>query len=241
MTEPTAPDGTPIVIRPALVSQMHDIPWRCWGEDAGLLRNLFVAQETIGIAAWEGERCVGVLHTFRVALPTSVEHLPDPRLHYVIKADFEGLAWCHACFHVGRTLENHAQEVAARGTMPTIWDGTDQRYFSRGIGTALLRESIHWARMHGYQAVIGPAAPSGLFNYCVWNGMLPYTTYGRLGFEAVRMPQEGDPLPAWARGDAPPEVLLEARAALRGGRPPHTLNDRVMILRLPPDPAERRD
>jgi GNAT superfamily N-acetyltransferase len=237
MTEPTAPDGMPIVIRPALVSQLHSIPWRCWGEDGELLRNLFVAQETIGMAAWEGERCVGVLHTFRVELPTSADSLPDQRLHYVMASGFEGLAWCHACFHVGRTLEFGTQELAPRDAAPTIWDGTDQRYFSRGIGTALLRESIHWARLHGYQAVIGSGAPSGLFNYCVWTGMLPYTTYGRLGFEAVRAPQEGDPLPAWAEGDAPPEVLLEARAALRGGRPPHTLNNRVMILRLPPTGA----
>ncbi len=238
MTVPTAPDGSRIHIRPALVSEMHSIPWRCWGNNAEVLRDLFVAQETIGIAAWEGEQCVGVAHTFRVQLPTTPDRLPDERLQYVLKSGFEGLAWCHACFHVGRTLQSYATELAHLGNhdrQRTIFDGTDQRYFSRGIGTALLQESVYWARQHGYQAVIAQGAPNSMFNFCVWAGMLPYTTYARLGFEAVNPPKEGDPAPDWVmQGDAPPEVLFEARAALRQGRPPYTLNTRLMILRLPP-------
>ncbi|MGI6377157.1 MAG: hypothetical protein ACOX3S_14335 [Anaerolineae bacterium] len=234
MVEPTAPDGTRIEVRPASIDQIHLIPWRCWGDDVEVLNKLFAAQETIGMAAWEGDRCVGVLHTFRIELPTTPDRLPDERLQYVMGAGFEGVAWCHACFHVGRTVDTYAAELATHDRARTIFDGTDQRYFSRGIGTALLQESVRWARTHGYEGIIGPGAPSGLFNFCVWAGALPYTTYARLGFEAVRPPQEGDPLPGWAQGDAPPEVLIEARAALRQGRPPHTLNSRVMVLRLPP-------
>ncbi|MEN6480250.1 MAG: hypothetical protein ABFD20_11530 [Anaerolineales bacterium] len=234
MQVPTAPNGSTIEIRPAGVEHLAQIPWRCWGDDPQVLRRVFGQQETIGIIACEGERCVGVLYAFCIELPTTADCLPSERLHYVLETGLTGLAWCHACFHVGRMIETSAEfeQQSNHSQRSSIFDGTDQRYFSRGIGTALLSQSVAWARQHRYGMVIGQGAPTGLFNYCVWRGMLPYTTYTRLGFQAVRVPQEGDPLPTWVEGDAPPEVRLEAQAALSHGRLPHTLNTRVMYLRL---------
>lgn len=234
MPVPTAPNGSMIEIRPAGIEHIGQIPWRCWGNDPQVLRSLFAEQEAIGSIAWEGDHCVGVLYAFRIELPTTEDRLPSERLHYVLETDLAGIAWCHACFHVGRMLETSAEfEQQSRYAQRSgIFDGTDQRYFSRGIGAALLAHSVTWARQHGYRAVIGQGAPTGLFNYCVWMGMLPYTTYARQGFQAVRVPQAGDPLPTWVEGDAPPEVQLEAQAALRQGRSAHTFNTRVMCLCL---------
>ena len=51
----------------------------------------------------------------------------------------------------------------------------------QGIGTALCRTSVRWAREHGYAAVLATGAPDGLFAYARWPGHMPWTAYARLG------------------------------------------------------------
>lgn len=244
----TSPDGTLIVVRPIEPGELDRIPLRCWPERDALDR-LFAEQGTIGMAAWEGKRCVAQLHCYRVMLPDGTNaDWPDwndwlSQRRSVLAAapalEFTGAVWCHACFHVGRTLESYREEIE-RGWSPRA-PGTEPGYSGRRIGTALCRESVRWAREHDYVAVLAPGAPDGLIEYAAWAGHLPWTRYAKLGFETVDVPEHGDELPGWARGErrgvpeylvTPPEVMAEVRGALDAGRPPHEFRERLMMLHL---------
>jgi hypothetical protein len=121
------------------------------------------------------------------------------------------------------------QELWASGQ--THFESVKTRYQGRGIGTALCRASIQWARENGYARVLAMGAPAGLRAYAQFAGSLPRTTYARLGFRPLDL--EGQVgLPAWAEGAAPPEVVAEAQATLETGRPPSTLHARLMALDL---------
>jgi len=89
---------------------------RCW-PDRTSLADLFAAQSTIGMAAWDAGRCVAELHGYRVLLPDGENpHWPawnnwwSDAIRQAV-ADMEGPAWCHACIHVGRTLASGHQET----------------------------------------------------------------------------------------------------------------------------------
>jgi len=80
-----------------------------------------------------------------------------------------------------------------------------------------------------------------LFQFATWAGHLPWTTYAKLGFQTVDVPEEGDELPAWARGKrrglpeylvTPSEVMAEVQAALDAGRPARDFRERLMMLQL---------
>ena len=227
MTSKT-PDGSSLVTRPIEPADLDRIVLRCW-PDKPTLDRLFAEQGTIGMAAWEGDTCVGLLHCYRVDLPDGMnDDWPtwnnwwtgdlDP-----IAAGLEltGTAWCHACCHVGRTLDGASKS-----------DKPDRRYFGRGIGTALCKSSALWAREHDYAAVLAPGAPDGVFEFAVWSGSAPWTTYAKLGFEPVDKPSDTEKLPGWAQGDSPPEVMAEVRAALAAGRPAREIRSRLMLLDL---------
>ena len=107
----------------------------------------------------------------------------------------------------------------------------DPHYFGRGIGTAMCKASVQWARDHDYAAVLAPGAPDGLFEFAAWSGHLPSTTYTKLGFDAVAE-EEGKDLPKWAKGDSPPQVMAQIRAALSAGRPKSEIRERLMLLDL---------
>ncbi len=108
----------------------------------------------------------------------------------------------------------------------------DPRYFGLGIGTALCRASVNWARENGYAAVLAPGAPDGLFEFAAWSGHLPWTTYEKMGFQVVVTGDEQVELPDWACGDSPPEVMAQVKAALAEGRPPREFHERLMVLDL---------
>lgn len=236
---PISPNGIPITVRPIEPEELDRIVLRCW-PDRDALDRLFIEQGTIGMAAWEGDKCVGMLHCYRVVLPDgSNEHWPEWNNWWSYEkwseaarqavAGVSGAAWCHACIHVGRTLESAQEEFAGA---PGIRKGTYPRYFGRGIGTALCQESIRWAREHSYAAVLAPGAPDGLFEFAIWAGGLPWTTYAKLGFEAIAVEGEGVELPEWAQGNSPPEVMAEVRAALAEGRRAREFHGRLMVLSL---------
>jgi GNAT superfamily N-acetyltransferase len=119
--------------------------------------------------------------------------------------------------------------------------GREAEYSSRGIGTALCRESVRWAREHNYVAVLAPGAPDGLFEFAAWAGHLPWTTYAKLGFETVDVPAHGDELLGWAQGKrrgvpeylfSPSEVMAEVQHALDAGRPARDFREHLMMLQL---------
>ena len=222
-----SPTGTPISIRPIHLDELDRVPLRCWPE-RGILERIFEDQGTIGMAAWEGEKCVAQLHCYRVLLPDQPNpYWPDHNNWRPVEAwrndapsglDLKGSVWCHACTHVGRTIEGNAAD-----------DRPDARYAGRGIGSALARASVQWAKEHDYIGVFAPGA--GLFAAGTWMGSLPLTTYAKLGFQAIG-PQPEDALPDWAKGDSPPEVMAEVESALAAGRPPKDFHGRLMLLDL---------
>ena len=92
---------------------------------------LFASQGTIGMAAWEGDRCVGQLHCYRVAVPgAEAEHRPECKDWWLSAAPRAGLplsgpAWCLTCFHVGRTLAGFCVEMLDKEVFPIVgntWD-----------------------------------------------------------------------------------------------------------------------
>ena len=127
------------------------------------------------------------------------------------------------------TVEPIMEEL--RSTGRTTFRTTESQYYSRGIGTALCDASVRWARGHDYVAIVAMGAPDGLFEFAKWSGHLPWTSYAKLGFEAVAMETESDELPRWAQGDSPPEVMAEVQAALAAGRV-REIRERVMVLNL---------
>ena len=61
-----------ITVRPISPEEIDRVPLRCW-PDREAIRKLFTRQETIGMAAWDGERCVAQLHCYRVTAPNGKE------------------------------------------------------------------------------------------------------------------------------------------------------------------------
>jgi GNAT superfamily N-acetyltransferase len=228
MTEdvPTSPGGGPIDIHPIRRDELGKVLMRCL-PDGYRIETMFKTQEVIGIGAWDGDKCIAQLHCYRLVLPHgSADIWPAwTRPSYVAAVldgclGISGPVWCHACFHVGRSVESFAHS-----------DVPDSRYFGRGIGTALARASIRWAEAHDYAAVLAPGTPDGLFAFAVWAGGLPWTTYRRSGFSDESL-DAGDDLPEWARNNAPPEVMEQVKAALAAGRPKRELHSKLMVRRL---------
>lgn len=227
---PTSPSGNPIDVRPIQRHELGQVVIRCL-PDGGKIESLFKTQGTIGMAAWDGKTCVGLLHGYALNLPGGMNpYWPEWNqswwLPYVLSGalDINGKVWCHACCHVGRTLEAAA-----------VSDDPDPKYFGRGIGTELCKASIEWARTNGYKAVLATSNPDKLFKLAIWCGGLPWTTYAKLGFATVRAEVEGDELPYWAQGNSPPEVMREVQDALASGRPRTDFRCRLMMLMLEND------
>jgi len=288
-------DGTPITLLPIQADDLDRIVLRCW-PDRATIEQLFADQGTIGIGAWDGEKNVAQLHCYRVTAPggrewracdgpmggamganwwTESDRVFDgwgqwgPR-----KADLglTGAVWCHACFHVGRTLETFCAEVLEGEVLAAAskqgWDDErivqeaaapqanftpelvrrvleakrseagftsweqESRYFGQGIGTALCRESIRWAKERGYVAVVAPGAPDGLIHFARWYGHMPWTTYAKLGFRDYPVPpDEIDELPGWATGQVHEPIASEIKKALES-RPVNEILERVMVLKL---------
>jgi len=223
---PTSPTGGSIDIHPIRRDELGKVLLRCL-PDGYRIEMLFNTQETIGFGAWDQGQCIAQLHCYRLQLPHGTANLWPTWTRPAFITDvlsgslnIHGPVWCHACFHVGRSIASFAQS-----------DQPDARYFGRGIGTALAQASIHWAETHDYAAVIAPGTPDGLFAFSALAGGLPWTTYRKLGFTVEGL-EAADDLPDWANDKAPPEVMEELSNALASGRSKRELHSKLMVLRL---------
>ena len=223
---PTSPSGNLIDVSPIRREDLDKVLLRCL-PDGYRVEMLFKTQEIIGFGAWDGDECIAQLHCYRLNLPHGSSDLWPAwsRPSYVGgvldgRLGISGPVWCHACFHVGRSIKSFANS-----------DDPDSRYFGRGIGTTLAQASVQWAKRHGYEAVIAPGTPDGLFAFSVLAGGLPWTTYQKLGFMDETF-ETNDDLPEWAKGNAPPELMKEVEAALATGRSKREFHSKLMVLRL---------
>lgn len=223
---PTSPNGSLIDVHPIRRDELGRVLLRCL-PDGYRIETMFKVQEVVGFGAWDGGKCIAQLHCYRLILPHgSADSWPAwSRPSFVDSVlngclGISGPVWCHACFHVGRSIESFARS-----------DDLDSHYLSRGIGTALAQASIRWAQEHDYEAIVAPGTPDGLFAFSVAAGALPWTTYRKLGFSDETL-DVGDDLPDWAKGNAPSEVMEEVKAALAAGRPKQEFHSRLMVLRL---------
>ena len=130
---------------------------------------------------------------------------------------FDKPVWAHACFHVGWALGA---------------SGADPKYFGRGIGTAMLRTSVKWAREHDYAGVLAHGGTKVAPAYNTWMGCLPWTTYAAIGFECVAMEEDGRQLPWWTKNEEQPEMMEQVHRAIAAGRGYDELYARLMLLRF---------
>ncbi|MAE61293.1 MAG: hypothetical protein CMJ49_08055 [Planctomycetaceae bacterium] len=219
-------------VRPIEYADLDAIAAQCW-QDRDTQTRLLAQQEILGMAAWHDDLCVGLLHCYSVTLPQFDDtNFPQygrdrpvswplgwPLIAAAEKPlQFDRPVWGHACFHVGFAGPDarHA----------------DPAYFGKGIGAALCRASVQWARDHDYAAVLAQGGTTTAPQYNVWMGCLPWSTYAQMGFDCLAMEEDGQQLPWWARGEASPEVMDEVRAAVDSGCQPTALCTRLMVLRL---------
>lgn len=106
-----------ITVRPIAADEIDRVPLRCW-PDREAIAGLFARQDTIGIAAWDGDRCVAQLHCYRIEGPDDrLSGWPRWNRPWFIEgvqageAEMHFPAWCHACCHVGRTLQTLHEEL----------------------------------------------------------------------------------------------------------------------------------
>ena len=106
-----------IAVRPIAPDQIDRVPLRCW-PDRDAIAGLFARQKTIGMAAWDGDRCVAQLHCYRIEHPDDIPSFwPKWNRPWWTEGVCAGEvqlrlpAWCHACCHVGRTLETLREEL----------------------------------------------------------------------------------------------------------------------------------
>jgi GNAT superfamily N-acetyltransferase len=224
--------ATEFAIRPIESADLDHVAGACW-ESREIQNRLLGQQQILGMAAWQGGRCIAQLHCYQVRLPQwDDSSFPGygrsrpvswPLGWPLLAAREKGLTiggpvWGHACFHVGFVGPE------ARSADPA--------FFGRGIGTALCQASVEWAREHGYAAVLAHGGPKSVTEYNPWMGCLPWTTYAAMGFECIAQEEDGRRLPWWAKGEARPEVMRQVQELSAAAAPVESLCARAMLLRL---------
>ena len=204
-------------VKPIARSDLSRVNLRCL-PDGGRIEKLFDQQGTIGIAAWENNKCVGTLWFYAVAAPDFTNLCCHPLggwretdwktpLLRGTSASDKGKCLGLSCFHVGRTMQ----------TIPS--DEPDPSYFGKGIGRALCQEALTFARKSSLSAVLAHGGPHQIRSYAVWAGQLPTTAYQKLGFrilEHVSYSKRHERTDVW---DCPPFVHEEIGQALADGIP----------------------
>jgi hypothetical protein len=218
-------------IRPIFADDLDAVADMCWENRETQLR-ILEKQEILGFGAWDEKGiCVGQLHCYKVTLPDwddsdfpgyGRERLQDWPLGWPLLAtrekalEFSGPVWGHACFHVG--------------ILPNTWQANPD-YFNKGIGTALLKASVAWARKHNYPAIIAHGGSRIITAYNTMMGCLPWTSYAKMGFETKAIEEDAQRLPWWVetKGD---EIKTQVQQALSEGHMLEDIGARLMVLRL---------
>jgi len=220
-------------VRPISGKELDGVSSKCW-DSREVQQRILQQQEILGIGAWDADnRCIAQLHCYRVSLPDWDDSLfPDyarnrlldcPLGWPLLAAKERGLSFdgmpvlVLSCFHVG--------------LLPGCFD-EDPRYFRKGIGTALLRATMDWARAsRTYAAILAHGGSSILPAYNIWMGCLPWTAYQKEGFISVTQEEEGARLPWW-KDKEHPALRNQLTAALTEGHGPGELNAHLMVLEL---------
>ncbi|MHB9031668.1 MAG: GNAT family N-acetyltransferase [Anaerolineae bacterium] len=220
------------IVRQITAPDLDRISPACWDSRAVQLR-ILAQQEILGLAAWQGDNCIGSLHCYRVTLPDYDDTLfpgygcDEPRgwpLGWPLQAakslglTFSGPVWGLSCFHVG-----FAGPAAQRA---------DPAYFRRGIGRALLEAAITWARTHSYSAILAHGGPDILPEYNIRMGCLPYTTFIKHGFTEFARDTAPGELGWFTQQQGDPVMAVQVRRALADGVLLEELGARAMLLRL---------
>jgi hypothetical protein len=123
------------------------------------------------MCVFDGQQHIGQLQ-FRPYVPHTVspQGLHDP-LYWM---DFQGQApdlpartLSLFCYHVGQT--DNTQD-------------RDPRYFGKGIGLRLLKETLTWAKFAGFEAVVAKGCP-GYRSIIEYMGGMPIAVYREQGFK----------------------------------------------------------
>lgn len=149
--------------------------------------------------AFDGSKHIGQLQ-FRPYVPNTVSPrgLHDP-LYWM---DFQGQApdlpektLALFCYHVGQTDNTQAR---------------DSRYFGKGIGLRLLKETLRWAKEAGFEAVIAKGCP-GYRSIIETMGGMPTEVYREQGFKisAAYIDQELRTVVEGLNGDWDPDQASE--------------------------------
>jgi hypothetical protein len=122
---------------------------------------------------FDGQQHIGQLQ-FRPYIPNTVSPrgLHDP-LYWM---DFQGQApdlpkrtLSLFCYHVGQTDNTQARDL---------------RYFGKGIGLRLLKETLSWAKVAGFEAVVAKGCP-GYRSIIEYMGGMPIDVYREQGFKVA--------------------------------------------------------
>jgi GNAT superfamily N-acetyltransferase len=216
-------------VRPIYADDLDAVASMCWENRQTQLR-ILEKQEILGMGAWDDSNvCVGQLHCYSVTLPEwddsnfpgyARARLEDWPLGWPLLAardkalDFVGPVWGQACFHVG--------------ILPGTWQANPD-HFRRGIGTALLKASVAWAREHRYAATIAHGGSRIVPAYNLMMGCLPWTSYARMGFETKAIEEDGQRLPWWVetKGET---IKAQVDQALAEGHAIVDLGAQLMVL-----------
>ncbi|HZQ38931.1 MAG TPA: GNAT family N-acetyltransferase [Dehalococcoidia bacterium] len=159
-----------ISYRPLALADLESVPLQCQGEPAEIVGRIQRCGSS-ALLAFDGPTCVGQLQ-FRpyVAGSRSPNGLHHP-IYWMDLPDGTPVpaepALALFCYHVGQLAGDPERR--------------DPRYLGRGIGQALLREALAWARQHGFASVVakGLAPCWPLIQYM---GGMPWPVYEAQGF-----------------------------------------------------------
>jgi GNAT superfamily N-acetyltransferase len=122
---------------------------------------------------FDDQKHIGQLQ-FRPYVPNTVS--PHGLHHPLYWMDFQGQApdlpektLSLFCYHVGQTDHSQAR---------------DSRYFGKGIGSRLLKETLQWSKEAGFEAVIAKGCP-GVRSIIEYMGGMPSQVYLGQGFKIV--------------------------------------------------------